>query len=306
MKIVFMGSSTFAIPSLRTLEQAQFDVKAVYSQPPRKAGRGKRYKEVPLAEFALSQGLKVEQPQTFNDPNALAVLKSYKPDFLVVVAYGLILPREVLEIPKEFSINVHASFLPFWRGAAPINHAIFNRDNYTGVSIIKMSEELDAGPILRQEKVILDHTETFGSLHQILSELGAKNLSETFDNINLNKAILQNEKFVSYAPKIQKVDTKLDFNSQASVLEARIRGLAPTPGAWFEYKKERFKVLSAEVVEGNGKAGSIINENLTIACGKKALNILEIQRQGKDVMSVSDFLRGFKFKRGDNVNQSTH
>ena len=306
MKIVFMGSSTFAIPSLRTLKQAQYDVKAVYSQPPRKAGRGKRYKEVPLAEFAFSQGLKVEQPQTFNDPDVLAVLESYNPDFLVVVAYGLILPRKVLEIPKEFSINVHGSFLPFWRGAAPINHAIFNKDPYTGVTIIKMSEELDAGPILRQEKVMLDHTETFGSLHRVLSELGAKNLLKTLTNINANKEILQNEKFVSYAPKIKKLDGKLDFKSEASALEARIRGLAPEPGAWFEYKKERFKVFSAEVVEGNGKAGSIINENLTIACGKKALNILEIQRQGKDVMSVSDLLRGFKFKKGDNVNQSTH
>ena len=151
MKIVFMGSSTFAIPSLRILKQAQFDVKAVYTQPPRKAGRGKRYKEVPLAEYAFSQGLKVEQPQTFNDPDVLAVLESYNPDFLVVVAYGLILPRKVLEIPKEFSINVHGSFLPFWRGAAPINHTIFNKDPFTGVTIIKMSEELDAGPILRQD-----------------------------------------------------------------------------------------------------------------------------------------------------------
>ncbi len=306
MKIVFMGSSTFAIPSLRTLERAQYDVKAVYSQPPRKAGRGKRYKEVPLAEFAFSLGLKVEQPQTFNDSDVLTVLKSYKPDFLVVVAYGLLLPREVLEIPKEFSINVHGSFLPFWRGAAPINHAIFNRDSYTGVSIIKMSEELDAGPILRQEKVMLDHTETFGSLHQVLSEIGAKNLLETLVNIDAYEQVLQNEKFVSYAPKIKKLDAKLDFNSQASELEARIRGLAPTPGAWFEYKKERFKVFSAEVVEGNGKAGSIINENLTIACGKKALKILEIQKQGKTVMRVSDLLRGFKFKKGDNVNQSSH
>ncbi len=306
MKIVFMGSSTFAIPSLRTLKQAQYDVKAVYSQPPRKAGRGKRYKEVPLAEFAFSQGLKVEQPQTFNDPDVLAVLESYNPDLLVVVAYGLILPRKVLEIPKEFSINVHGSFLPFWRGAAPINHTIFNKDPFTGVTIIKMSEELDAGPILRQEKVMLDHTETFGSLHRVLSELGAKNLLKTLNKINANKEILQNEKFASYAPKIKKLDAKLDFNSHASVLEARIRGLSPKPGAWFEYKKERFKVFSAEVVEGSGKAGSIINENLTIACGKKALNILEIQRQGKGVMSVSDLLRGFKFKKGDNVNQSTH
>ena len=306
MKIVFMGSSTFAIPSLRILKQAQYDVKAVYSQPPRKAGRGRRYKEVPLAEYAFSQGLKVEQPQTFNDPDVLAVLESYNPDFLVVVAYGLILPRKVLKIPKKFSINVHGSFLPFWRGAAPINHVIFNRDLYTGVSIIKMSEELDAGPILRQEKIMLDHSETFGSLHQVLSELGAKNLLKTLSNINASEGILQNERIVSYAPKIKKLDAKLDFNSQASALEARIRGLAPTPGAWFEYKNERFKVFSAEVVEGNGKAGSIINENLTIACGKKALNILEIQRQGKDVMSVSDLLRGFKFEKGDHVNQSTH
>ena len=165
MNIVFMGSSTFAIPSLRILKQAQYNVKAVYSQPPRKAGRGKRYKDVPLAEFAFSKGLKVEQPPTLNDPNVLANLKSYKPDFLIVVAYGLILSKEVLKIPKEFSINVHGSFLPYWTGAAPINHVIFNRDSSTGVSIVKMNEKLDAGPILRQEKVILDHTETFGSLH---------------------------------------------------------------------------------------------------------------------------------------------
>ena len=304
MKIVFMGSSTFAIPSLRILKQAEYDVKAVYSQPPRKAGRGKSYKEVPLAEFAFSEGLKVEQPPTFKDPDIIAKLKRYDPDFLVVVAYGLILPREVLEIPKEFSINVHGSFLPYWRGAAPINQVIFNRDSFTGVSIIKMVEELDAGPILNQEKVILDHTETFGSLHQVLSELGAKNLLRVLDNINSNKEILQKNSLVSYAPKIKKLDAKLDFNQQASALEARVRGLAPVPGAWFEYKGERFKVFKAEVVDGRGNAGLIINEDLTIACGEKALNILEIQRQGKDIMSVSDLIRGFKFKKGDNVNQS--
>ena len=305
MKIVFMGSSTFAIPSLRILKQAQYDIRAVYSQPPRKAGRGKSYKEVPLAEFAFSEGLKVEQPTTFKDPNIIAKLKTYDPDFLVVVAYGLILPREVLEIPKGFSINVHGSFLPYWRGAAPINQVIFNRDAFTGVSIIKMIEELDAGPILNQEKVMLDHTETFGSLHQVLSEIGAKNLLRVLDNINSNKEILQSSRLVSYAPKIKKADTKLDFNQQASVLEARVRGLAPVPGAWFEYKGERFKVFKAEVVDGRGNAGLIINEDLTIACGEKALNILEIQRQGKDVMRASDLIRGFKFKKGDIVNHST-
>ena len=303
MKIIFMGSSTFAIPSLRILRQTQYDVRAVYSQPPRKAGRGKSYKEVPLAEFAFSEGLKVEQPYTFNDQNVIENLKRYDPDFLVVVAYGLILPREVLEIPKEFPINVHGSFLPYWRGAAPINQVIFNRDSFTGVSIIKMVEELDAGPILNQEKVILDHTETFGSLHQVLSELGAKNLLRVLDNFNSNEEILQKNSLVSYAPKIKKLDAKLDFNQQASALEARVRGLAPVPGAWFEYKGERFKVFKAEVVDGRGNAGSIINEDLTIACGEKALNIIEIQRQGRDIMNVSDLIRGFKFKRGDNVNQ---
>ena len=301
-----MGSSTFAIPSLRILRQAQYDVRAVYSQPPRKAGRGKSYKEVPLAEFAFSEGLKVEQPYTFNDQNVIENLKRYDPDFLVVVAYGLILPREVLEIPKEFSINVHGSYLPYWRGAAPINQVIFNRDSFTGVSIIKMTEELDAGPILNQEKVMLDSTETFGSLHQVLSELGAKNLLEVLDNIDSNKEISQNARLVSYAPKLKKSDAKLDFHQKATSLEAKVRGLAPTPGAWFEYRRERFKVFKANVVEGRGSAGSIINENLTIACGKRALNILEIQRQGKDIMSVKDLVKGFNFKKGEKVNQSTH
>ncbi len=306
MKIIFMGSSTFAIPSLRILRQAQYDVRAVYSQPPRKAGRGKSYKEVPLAEFAFSEGLKVEQPYTFNDQNVIENLRRYDPDFLVVVAYGLILPREVLEIPKEFSINVHGSYLPYWRGAAPINQVIFNRDSFTGVSIIKMTEELDAGPILNQEKVMLDSTETFGSLHQILSELGAKNLLGVLDNIDSNKEISQNARLVSYAPKLKKSDAKLDFHQKATSLEAKVRGLAPTPGAWFEYRRERFKVFKANVVEGRGSAGSIINENLTIACGKRALNILEIQRQGKDIMSVKDLVKGFNFKKGEKVNQSTH
>ena len=195
--------------------------------------------------------------------------------------------------------------MPYWRGAAPINQVIFNRDSFTGVSIIKMVEKLDAGPILNQEKVMLDHTETFGSLHQVLSDLGAKNLLKVLDNINSNKEILQSNRIVSYAPKIKKADTKLDFNQQASALEARVRGLAPAPGAWFEYKGERFKVFKAEVVDGRGAVGLIINEDLTIACGEKALNILEIQRQGKDVMRVSDLIRGFKFKKGDIVNQST-
>ena len=306
MKIVFMGSSTFAIPSLRILNEAQYDIKAVYTQPPRKAGRGKNYKEVPLAEFAYSQGLKVEQPLTFSDYSVVENLRSYNPDFLVVVAYGLILPAQILEIPKIFPVNVHGSFLPYWRGAAPINQAIFNRDTFTGVSIIKMSEELDAGPILRQEKMILNHTETFGSLHQVLSELGAKNLLQTLNKFDLHKEISQDEKLVSYAPKIKKLDTKLDFNQKASVLEARVRGLAPKPGAWFEYKRERFRVLSTKVVEGKGMAGSIINENLTIACGEKALNILEIQRQGKEIMSVGELIKGFKFKKGDNVNLPIH
>ena len=306
MKIVFMGSSTFAIPSLRILNESNYDVKAVYTQPPRKAGRGKSYKEVPLAEFAYSQGLKVEQPLTLKDSLTLENLRSYSPDFLVVVAYGLILPAQVLEIPKVFSINVHGSFLPYWRGAAPINQVIFNRDAFTGVSIIKMCEELDAGPILRQEKMILNHTETFGSLHQLLSELGAKNLLQTLNNIDAIKEIPQNEKLVSYAPKIKKLDTQLNFNREASVLEAVVRGLAPTPGAWFEYKSERFKVFSSKVVEGRGKVGSIINENLTIACGEKALQILEIQRQGKHIMGVGELIKGFKFKAGDIVNQPTH
>ena len=302
MKIVFMGSSTFAIPSLRMLKEAQYDIRAVYTQPPRKAGRGKNYKEVPLAEFAYSQGLRVEQPPTLNNSSIVDNLRSYNPDFLVVVAYGLILPAQVLEIPKKFSINVHGSFLPFWRGAAPINQVIFNRDTFTGVSIIKMSEELDAGPILRQEKMILNHTETYGSLHKVLSDLGAKNLLQTLENIGSNKEILQDVRLVSYAPKIKKSDTKLDFNQKAAVLEAKIRGLAPKPGAWFEYKSERFKVLSAKVVEGKGVAGSIISKNLTIVCGEKALNILEIQRQGKEIMSVGELIKGFKFEKGDSVN----
>jgi methionyl-tRNA formyltransferase len=305
MKIVFMGSSPFAIPSLSILNEANYDILAVYTQPARKAGRGKKCKEVPLAEFAYSKGLRVEQPKNFNDLNAISDLQNYNPDFVVVVAYGLILPTKVLEIPNKFAINVHGSFLPRWRGAAPINYAIFNKDNFSGVSIIKMSEKLDAGPILRQEKVMLNQTETFGSLYKSLSEIGAKNLLETLNNASFCKELIQDESLVTYAPKITKVDTRIDFSQRASDLEARVRGLSPTPGAWFDYKSERFKVLQSKAVEGMGIPGSIIDEKLTIACGDGALSIVEIQRQGKNIMSVNELVRGYKFRKGDIVNQPT-
>ena len=206
MTIVFMGSSTFAIPSLRTLEQAQFDVKAVYSQPPRKAGRGKRYKEVPLAEFAFSQGLKVEQPQTFNDPDVLAILKSYNPDFLVVVAYGLILPRKVLEIPKEFSINVHGSFLPHWRGAAPIQRSIMNLDKETGISIMKISEELDSGPVSNIYKINLENNSNAIDIAEKLSYMASEKILENVDDILDDKAkfVEQDHTKATYAKKIEK------------------------------------------------------------------------------------------------------
>ena len=300
-----MGSASFAIPSLSILNEANHEILAVYTQPPRKAGRGKKYKEVPLAEFAYSQGLRVEQPKNFDDLSAISDLQNYNPDFIVVVAYGLILPAKVLEIPNKFAINVHGSLLPRWRGAAPINYAIFNKDNFSGVSIIKMSEKLDAGPILRQEKVMLDQTETFGSLYKSLSEIGAKNLLETLNNTNSCEELVQDNSLVTYAPKIIKGETRIDFSQRASDLEARVRGLSPTPGAWFDYKNERFKVLQSKAVDGMGIPGSIIDEKLTIACGDGALSIVEIQRQGKDIMNVNKLIRGFKFRKGDIVNQPT-
>ena len=302
MKIVFMGSSEFAVPSLKALLEKRYEISAVYTQPPRPAGRGKKLKHVPLAEYASAKGITINQPLNFKEPYTTKTLKNYEPDVIVVISYGLLLPKEILSIPKLFCINVHASLLPRWRGASPINHSIFSRDDFTGISIIKMVEELDAGPILNEKKIALTNKKNYGDLYSELGQLGAEVLLDTLERPNLLDMRDQDVSKVTYAPKIKKEDTKIDFNNSAFEIEAKIRGLAPSPGAWFEYRNERLKIFKANVREGSGRPGEIVDTNFVIGCGQNLIQVLEIQRSGKSVLKVEDFLKGWKITKGDFVN----
>ena len=302
MKIVFMGSSEFAIPSLKALLENKKAISAVFTQPPRPAGRGKKLKHVPLAEYALTKKMTIHQPLNFKESLTVKMLKNYQPDIIVVISYGLLLPAEILSIPKLFCINVHASLLPRWRGASPINHAIFSRDNFTGISIIKMVEELDAGPILNEKKIALTDKKNYGDLHSELAQLGAEVLLDTLERPSLSQMRQQDVSKVTYAPKIKKEDTKLDFNKSAVEIEAKIRGLAPSPGAWFYYRNERLKVFKANIRKGSSHSGKIVDPSFVIGCGKDLIEVLEVQRPGKSVLKVQDFLKGWRIIKGDFVN----
>ena len=302
MKIVFMGSSEFAIPSLKALLENKREILAVYTQPPRPAGRGKKLKNVPLAEYALAKNITIHQPLNLKESNILKTLKNYEPDIIIVISYGLLLPAEILSIPKLLCINVHASLLPRWRGASPINHSIFSRDDFTGISIIKMVEELDAGPILNEKKIALTNKKNYGDLYSELGQLGAEVLLDTLERPSLTQMREQDSSKVTYAPKIKKEDTKLDFNKSALEIEAKIRGLAPSPGAWFNYRNERLKIFKANIIEGSTSPGEIVGPNFVIGCGKNLIEVLEIQRPGKSALKVQDFLKGWRIKKGDFVN----
>ncbi len=302
MKIVFMGSSEFAIPSLKALLENKREILAVYTQPPRPAGRGKKLKNVPLAEYALAKNITIHQPLNFKESNIVKTLKNYEPDIIIVISYGLLLPAKILSIPKLLCINVHASLLPRWRGASPINHSIFSRDDFTGISIIKMVEELDAGPILNEKKIALTNKKNYGDLYSELGQLGAEVLLDTLERPSLKQMREQDSSKVTYAPKIKKEDTKIDFNKSALEIEAKIRGLAPSPGAWFNYRNERLKIFKANIIEGSISPGEIVGPNFVIGCGQNLIEVLEIQRPGKSALKVEDFLKGWRIKKGDFVN----
>jgi methionyl-tRNA formyltransferase len=278
------------------------EISAVYTQPPRPAGRGKKFKQVPLAEYAISENLRIHQPSDFKNEHQLNILNRYEPDYIVVVAYGLLLPKSVLGIPKNYCINVHASLLPRWRGASPINYTIFNHDKLSGVSIIKITEKLDAGPILSERSLQLNNKETYGELHATLSELGGELLVSTLENIGSISGSTQDSQRVTFAPKIKKEDTKINFYEKALEIEAKVRGLAPSPGAWFEYRNERIKIFEANALKGFGKPGEITHSSFTIGCGEGLLEIIKIQRPGKDILNINEFLKGCTVKKGDFVN----
>ncbi|MEJ2022411.1 MAG: methionyl-tRNA formyltransferase [Maritimibacter sp.] len=292
MKIVFMGSPDFSVPVLEALIEAGHEIVAVYCQPPRPAGRGKKDRPTPVQARAEELGLMVRHPKSLRNDEAQAEFAALNADIGVVVAYGLILPQAILDAPARGCLNIHASLLPRWRGAAPIHRAIMAGDHETGVCIMQMDAGLDTGAVLSRHAIEIDPEETTGSLHDRLSELGARAITEALENLDTLTPDPQPETGVTYAEKIDKAEARVDWSKPADEVSRLIRGLSPFPGAWCEMDGERVKLLGARVVAGNGTPGEVLAP-LTVACGSGAVEITKAHRPGKRAMEAGEFLRGF-------------
>ncbi len=302
-KIVFMGTPEFAVPSLEALKNSNYKISAVYTQPASKANRGQKTVVSKIELAAKKLLLNIRTPRTLDNEIEYEFIKSIQPDIGIVVAYGKIIPKRFLELPKFGFINIHASLLPKWRGAAPIQRSIMNLDKETGVSIMKIVEELDAGPIMHQDKIKINENIDTKILSKLLSQLGARSLMKAINKIENGNANYneQNHNKATYAKKISKKEAEINWNEDAKKVLAKINGLNPNPGAWFKYKNERYKVWKAKIGNENGSAGKILDENLTVACKERSIKILEIQKEGKSRQAIDQFLLGNRIKQGENM-----
>ncbi len=289
MKIIFMGTPDFSVPILEALAQAH-EIVAVYCQPPRPAGRGKADRPSPVQTRAKALGLTVRHPVSLRSIDVQQDLADLDADIAVVVAYGLILPQAVLDAPRLGCLNIHASLLPRWRGAAPIHRAIMAGDTQTGICIMQMEAGLDTGPVLLCEATPIGATETTADLHDRLSQMGARLIGQALAALPL-PAVPQPEIGVTYAAKIDKAEARIDWTRSAVEVDRQIRGLSPFPGAWCEVRGERVKLLRSHLASGQGTAGQVI-DGFTVACGDGAVEITLAQREGKRPMSATEVLRG--------------
>ena len=302
MNLVFMGTPDFSVPALNALLAAGHKVIAVYTQPPRPAGRGQKEQPSPVQRAAERHGLAVRTPKSLRDAAAQATFKALRADLAIVAAYGLILPKAILDAPLRGCLNIHASLLPRWRGAAPIQRAIEAGDAETGITIMVMDEGLDTGPMLLKESVPIGPATSAGALHDALAAVGAKLILRALAGL-ANGALVpvpQPAEGVTYAKKIAKEEARLDWRAPAQALERRIRAFNPFPGAWFEAKGERIRVLAAvaEPRQPEAAAGTILDAALAIACGEGALRPTSLQRAGKAPVAADAFLRGFPLPPG--------
>lgn len=297
MRIIFMGTPDFAVPSLEALIAAGHEIVAVYSQPPRRAGRGKALTPTPVHARANALALPAFTPLSLKDSDAQVAFAAHKADLAVVAAYGLILPQAILDAPSLGCINVHASLLPRWRGAAPVQRAILAGDRETGVTIMQMEAGLDTGPMRATCTTPVDR-KTSGQLTQELAKLGADLLVNVLKDLPAFPALPQPEAGATYAAKIDKAESRIDFSQAAVEIERQIRAFAPAPGAFFEYQGERFRLLAAEMVDVQGAPGTVLDDQLTIACGTGALRPSIIQRAGKAAMTPGELLRGYAIHAG--------
>ncbi|HTQ14650.1 MAG TPA: methionyl-tRNA formyltransferase [Rhizomicrobium sp.] len=302
LRLAFLGTPDFAVPTLSALFGQGYDVAAVYSQPPRPKNRGLGEEPSPVARLAAAHGLDARTPATLKDAGVQAAFAALALDAAVVVAYGLILPRPILDAPRLGCLNLHGSLLPRWRGAAPIQRAIMAGDAETGVMVMRMEEGLDTGPVLMAERTPVGR-KTYGELHDELARLGADLMVRALVALERGtvRETKQTDEGVTYAKKILKDEARIDWARSARELDCHIRGLSPVPGAWCEAKGERLKVLYAEPAEGAGAPGSVLDDALTVACGQGALRLTRMQRAGARAMGAGELLRGFALPKGERL-----
>ena len=297
-----MGTPIFAVPILKSLYQNGYSISDVYTQPPQKSQRGQKINKSPVQGISETLNLEFRTPKFLKNNNEeFEYLKSINADLAVVVAYGQIIPKEFLNLTKKGFINIHASILPAWRGAAPIQRSIMNLDKETGITIMKIAEQLDTGPICNTYKINLENNLNAQDISEQLSSLAAENILDNIDNILDDKAkfIEQNHAQATYAPKIQKLEGKINWDENALNIIGKINGLYPVPGAFFIFKGERYKILKADIGNGIGNPGEVVSDYLEVACGnRQSIKIKEIQRQGKKPQNIGEFMLGSQIKKG--------
>ena len=306
-KIVFMGTPFFAVPILKSLYQNGYPISIVYTQPAQKSKRGQRVNKSPVQGISETLNIEFRTPTSLkNNREEYEYLKKLNADIAIVVAYGQIIPKEILNLTKKGFINIHASLLPKWRGAAPIQRSIMNLDKQTGISIMKIDEKLDTGPVCNFYKLNIMNNDNAEIISDKLSALAAEKILDNIDEILENKLEFKEQAHeeATYAYKIEKSEGKIDWNNSAESIIGKINGLYPNPGAWFIYNGERYKVLKAEISNGMGKTGTVLNDYLEVSCYDKSVKILEIQREGKRPQNINEFMLGSQIKKGSNLNNA--
>ena len=304
-KIIFMGTPLFCVPILKSLYQNSYNIVAAYTQPPQKSNRGQKINISPIQSISETLNIEYRTPKALKDnTEEYKFLKDLNADLAIVCAYGQIIPKNFLNLTKKGFVNIHASILPSWRGAAPIQRAIMNLDSETGISIMKINEELDSGPVSNIYKIKIDKSDNTQEISEKLSFLAAEKILDNIDDILEDKAkfVEQDHSKATYAKKIDKNESQIDWNSDASKIIGKINGLMPVPGAFFSFNGERYKILKAEIASGIGKVGEVISNQLEIACkNNQSIKILEIQRQGKKPQKTSEFMLGSQIRKGSRL-----
>ena len=300
-KIIFMGTPAFAVPILKSLYQNGYPISVVYTQPPKKSQRGQKINKSPIQGISETLNIDFRFPKTLKDNDEeYEFLKKLNADLGIVVAYGQIIPKNFLNLAKKGFINIHGSILPRWRGAAPIQRSIMELDNETGISVMKINEELDSGPVSNIFKINIDYNNNAYEISEKLSLLAAEKILDIIDDVLDDKVkfIEQDHSKATYAKKIDKAEGKINWSDKAIKILGKINGLFPVPGAFFNFNGERYKILKAEIGSGEGKVGEVISEKLEVACSSQSIKILEIQREGKKPQKIGEFLLGSQIKKG--------